>query len=223
METTPMNDTDPEEGASASSNDARMLMVSFAEPERDLLQSVFFNAPFVIQLARAPGGWRTLSEHELLALGLSVEQRAAVLALQVLVQLSYPVLPKLTFLRPAELARIYGHRLGGLMHEVMFAVALDGKCHFLAEVEIATGGAHSLAVRPRDVLRPLLRGGASTFVLVHNHPSGDPTPSPEDLRMTRVVADCADAIGVPMIDHLIIGARGGGYRSLLELGVLERV
>jgi DNA repair protein RadC len=105
----------------------------------------------------------------------------------------------------------------------MLAVGLDGKSHFLAEVEIAAGGSHGLAVRPRDVLRPLLRAGASAFILLHNHPSGDPTPSKEDVAMTRLVAECAASVDVPFVDHVIVGGRGGGVVSLLELGVIAPV
>jgi len=107
------------------------------------------------------------------------------------------------------------------MHEVMLAIALDGLNHFLAEIEVGMGGLHRLAVHPRDVIRPLLRAGATAFILLHNHPSGDPTPSQEDITMTRLMVECANAIGLPLVDHVIIGGRGGGYSSLLDLGVVE--
>jgi DNA repair protein RadC len=194
---------------------------TLAEPEGELLRAVFRGAPFLSRLARAPGGWRTLSKCELDALKLTPEDQEAVCALQTLVQRSYPVLPKHKIIDSGVVASIYGHRLGGLMHEVMIALALDGKNHFLAEVEVGRGGTHRLAVAPRDVIRPLLRTGASTFILLHNHPSGDPTPSPEDLKMTRTMVDCANTVGLPMVDHVIIGGQGGGYRSLLDLGVIE--
>lgn len=191
------------------------------EPEGELLRAVFRGASFVSRLARAPGGWRTLSKHELNAIGLSDEDLEAVRALQTLVQRSYPDMPKLQIVNSASVARIYKHRLGGLMHEVMLAIALDGKNHFLAEVEVGMGGLHQLAVAPRDVIRPLLRAGASSFILLHNHPSGDPTPSVEDLTMTRVMVACANAVGLPLVDHVIIGGRGGGYSSLLDLRMIE--
>ena len=70
----------------------------------------------------------------------------------------------------------------------------------------------------RDVLRIALREAASAFVLVHNHPSGDPTPSDEDVAFTRAVADSGVIVGTPMLDHVIIARRRSS--SLLELGVL---
>jgi DNA repair protein RadC len=191
-----------------------------AEPEAALLRAVFRHASFVTRLARAPGGWRTLSEYELDALGLTGEEKNGVRALQTLVQRSYPELPKLKFPNSDAIGHVYGHRLGGLMREVMLAVALDGRNNFLGEVEIATGGAHSIAIRPRDVVRPLVRIGARAFVLVHNHPSSDPNPSVEDIAFTRQVMECASAIGVPLVDHVIVAGRGGGFTSLLALGVI---
>jgi DNA repair protein RadC len=185
------------------------------------LRAVFRGAPFTSRLARAPGGWRTLSIHELNALGLSHEEREAVVALQELVQRSYPRMARHKIVDSAGVASLYGHRLGGLMYEVMLAIALDGKNRFIAEVQVAMGGLHSLSVQPRDVIRPLLRTGATAFILVHNHPGGDPTPSVEDMTMTRAMVECANVVGVPMVDHVIIGGRGGGYCSLLDLGVIE--
>jgi DNA repair protein RadC len=215
-----MNDNQEDGGAPSEQN---TFPDALAEPEGDLLRSAFFDAPFVPRLARAPGGWRTLSKHELEALDLTLEEQDAVVALQLLVQLSYPHLPTLSLINSATVARVYEHRLGGLVHEVMFAIGLDGKNHFRAEVEVAIGGAHSLAVTPRDILRPLIRAGASSFILVHNHPSGDPTPSPQDIALTRRLIDCANGIELPLVDHVIIGARGGGYVSCLDLGVIERI
>ncbi len=65
-----------------------------------------------------------------------------------------------------------------------------------------------------DVLRPVLRSGARAFLLVHNHPSDDPLSSLEDLAMTRALARAAKTVGVPLIDDVIVGARGGGLPLL---------
>lgn len=210
-------------GRGPPEQDKYALSDALAEPEGELLRALFRGAPFVSRLARAPGGWRTLSDHELDELGLAVDERKAVQALQLLVQRSYPELPRHTITCPTDVGRMYERRLGGLVREVMVAVALDGRNHVIAELEIAAGGAHGFAVRPRDVLRPLLRTGASAFILLHNHPSGDPTPSKEDVVLTQRVAECAVAVDVPLVDHVVVGARGGGFVSLLSLGVVEPV
>jgi DNA repair protein RadC len=77
---------------------------------------------------------------------------------------------------------------------------------------------------PRDVLRPALVHAAWGFILVHNHPSGDPTPSDADFRMTRRIREAADVIGIKFLDHVIIGChsdtRALPYFSFREAGVL---
>ncbi len=111
-------------------------------------------------------------------------------------------------------------RLAWLEHEEVWLLALDGRNALKSAQRVAQGGLHGCALTPRDVLRPAVRDAASAFVLVHNHPSGDPSPSPEDVEMTRAVAIGGDVVGIPLLDHVVI-ARGGA-ESLLELGALER-
>jgi DNA repair protein RadC len=84
---------------------------------------------------------------------------------------------------------------------------------------VAQGGANSCALTARDILRPALRDGASAIILVHNHPSGDPTPSDADINMTSEVDVACAAIGLPLLDHVVVGSEGAA--SLLELGVVH--
>jgi DNA repair protein RadC len=105
-------------------------------------------------------------------------------------------------------------RLALLEHEEVWLLALDGQNSLKSARRIAQGGAHGCALTTRDVLSPALRDAASAIVLVHNHPSGDPTPSPEDVQMTRAVAAACDVVGVPLLDHVVV-ARGGAS-SLFE-------
>jgi DNA repair protein RadC len=109
-------------------------------------------------------------------------------------------------------------RLAGLDHEEVWMLALDGRNGLKTARRIARGGLHGCALTPRDVLHPALRDAASALVLVHNHPSGEPAPSTEDVEMTRVLAVACDVVGVPLLDHVIV-ARGGAS-SLLELGAI---
>ena len=90
--------------------------------------------------------------------------------------------------------------------EVMYAIALDGRNRVIAMCEVSRGGLHACAVTARDVLRPMVACGASSFILVHNHPSGDPTASPEDVKFTRVVRAAAEVVGTPLVDHVIVGS-----------------
>ncbi len=107
-------------------------------------------------------------------------------------------------------------RLGALEHEEVWLLSLDGANGLIRSRRVAQGGLHGCALLPRDVLRPALRDAASAFILVHNHPSGDPTPSPDDVDMTRQLAQAARLVGTPLLDHIVV-ARGGAS-SLLDLG-----
>ncbi len=105
-------------------------------------------------------------------------------------------------------------RLAALEHEEVWLLSLDGKYGLKSARRIAQGGLHGCALLTRDVLSPALRDGASAIVLVHNHPSGDPTPSPEDIAMTRAVRAAGELVGIPLLDHVVV-ARSGA-RSIGE-------
>lgn len=105
-------------------------------------------------------------------------------------------------------------RLSLLEHEEVWLLTLDGQNALKSSRRIAQGGTHGCALTTRDVLSPALRDRASAIVLVHNHPSGDPTPSPEDIQMTRAIAAACEVVGVPLLDHVVV-ARGGAA-SLFE-------
>lgn len=87
---------------------------------------------------------------------------------------------------------------------------LNGRRELLAEEVIARGGPGGVVVQPRQILARALEVGASGLTLVHNHPSGDPTPSDLDRRFTRKLAVAAEALGIRLHDHLIV-ARGGQH------------
>jgi len=109
-------------------------------------------------------------------------------------------------------------RLAGLDHEEVWLLSLDGRNGLRAARRVAQGGLHGCALTPRDILRPALRHAASALILLHNHPSGDPTPSDDDVRMTRAVAAACDVVGIPLLDHVVV-ARSGST-SLRDLGIL---
>ncbi len=109
-------------------------------------------------------------------------------------------------------------RIASLDHEELWALVLDGHQGLRAARLVARGGLHGLHVGARDPLRLALRDGGSAFVLVHNHPSGDPSASDEDVRFTAQVARAADVVGMPLLDHVIVARNG--YASLLDDGLL---
>lgn len=109
-------------------------------------------------------------------------------------------------------------RLCTLYYEELWLLALDGHHGLRAARRVASGGIHGLHVASRDALRVALREGASAFVLVHDHPSGDPTPSPEDLAFTRAIERAAALVGTPLLDHVVVARRRA--ISMLEVGLI---
>jgi DNA repair protein RadC len=115
---------------------------------------------------------------------------------------------------PADVFRCVAPRLAGVAQEVFLVVGVDIRNGLLDIVEVARGTVIGVEVHPREVFRPLVRMAAAGGVLVHNHPSGDPTPSPEDVELTRRLREVGTILGIPIIDHVVIGDRD--YRSIVE-------
>lgn len=109
--------------------------------------------------------------------------------------------------------------LGGLGTESLHAVGLDTRLRRVCEVVLAHGGMSQAVVDPRDVFVPCLRAGASCVVLVHNHPSGDPSPSADDRRLTARLAMAGQLVGVQVADHVIVTVRA--YHSIAADGPLS--
>jgi DNA repair protein RadC len=114
----------------------------------------------------------------------------------------------------SQVARWAFRRLSALDHEELWVLALDAGSGLRAARRVAMGGLHGLFVAARDPLRVALREGASAFILVHNHPSGDPTPSAEDVEFTERMARAADVVGTPLVDHVVVA--GDASVSMLE-------
>jgi DNA repair protein RadC len=119
---------------------------------------------------------------------------------------------------PADVFRHFHARLRDVRHERFLLLLLDGRHRMLREVVVSQGTLTASLVHPREVFRPALREAAAAVVLVHNHPSGDPSPSREDREITERLARAGDLLGVPVLDHVVVAERG--YASLRELGAL---
>jgi DNA repair protein RadC len=98
--------------------------------------------------------------------------------------------------------------------EVFLVVLLDVKHRFLKDVRVSTGILNGSLVHPREVFAPAVLERAASVVLVHNHPSGDPAPSAEDREVTRRLRSAGEIVGIPVLDHVIIGERS--YFSFRE-------
>ena len=122
---------------------------------------------------------------------------------------------------PYDVYKLLRPRLAGLEVEVGVVLGLSARNDIAFELEIGRGEPTSVPIHPREVFRPLIRHGTVGGIFVHNHPSGDPTPSCDDIALTHRLVTVGDIIGIPLIDHIVIAA--GGYRSLAtELGEAYR-
>lgn len=110
--------------------------------------------------------------------------------------------------------------LSQLEEERFLAIPADARNRPLGRLELAKGGLHTCPVSPSDVFRALLRAAASGVVFVHNHPSGDPSPSPEDIALTERLVRAGELVGVRVLDHLIIASEG--TFSFADMGLMPR-
>jgi DNA repair protein RadC len=99
---------------------------------------------------------------------------------------------------------------------VFLVLLLDGRNRLLGELRISEGTLTAALVHPREVFAPAIRLAAAAIVLIHNHPSGDPTPSPEDVALTDRLRRAGELIGIKVLDHVVVGQ--GRFVSMAEVG-----
>ncbi len=102
--------------------------------------------------------------------------------------------------------------------EYFLALLLDGKNRIISRAQISEGSLNQSIVHPREVFNAAVRASAAAVILLHNHPTGDPTPSPEDLEVTRRLCEAGQLLGIKVLDHIIIGE--GAFYSFVEKGQL---
>ena len=119
---------------------------------------------------------------------------------------------------PKDVANLVMAEMAAFDQEHLRVVLLNTKNEVLSIQEIYIGNVNSSVVRPGEVLRPAVRDNAPSVIVVHNHPSGDPTPSPEDIAITRELLAAGKLLGIDLLDHLVVGS-GNRYVSLNEKGL----
>ncbi len=117
---------------------------------------------------------------------------------------------------PLKAAERFRERLWEATHEHFFSVALDARLGVIGEALIAQGGLSEVHVRPREAFRPVLDRNGCAVLFVHNHPTGDPEPSTEDVALTGRLVLAGEILGVRVVDHVIVAR--GGFVSLRERG-----
>lgn len=119
---------------------------------------------------------------------------------------------------PGDVFRRLGPLLRDRKQEEFWVVYLDSQNRILSERRITVGLLNSSLVHPREVFAPAIAGAAASLILAHNHPSGDPDPSPEDLDVTVQMVESGRLLGIPVRDHVVLG--DGAFVSLLERGLM---
>jgi DNA repair protein RadC len=119
---------------------------------------------------------------------------------------------------PEEVYAAFGPLMEDLKREVFRIALLDAQNGLLRDRIVSEGTLSASLVHPREVFKPAILESAASVILLHNHPSGDPTPSREDVRLTRQLADCARLLDLRIHDHVIIGR--GTYLSFAQKGIL---
>ena len=197
-------------------SDTELLSVLLGAGSRS--SSAMSAARELLRVSDGLGGLTGLSPEAFLGPGIGPATVAIVLAaLEVGRRLARGEIPEREPLRaPAQVATYLRLRYGVSDQEVMGALYLDSRHRLIGEKELFRGTLSRASVEPRPILRHGLLQAAAGFVLFHTHPSGDPSPSAEDLAFTRRIASAGETVGVRLIDHLIVGR--GSWVSLRERG-----
>jgi DNA repair protein RadC len=118
---------------------------------------------------------------------------------------------------PADAASLLMLEMGSLEQENVRTLLLDTKNRLLASPTVYIGNVNSSIIRVSEIFRAAVRENATALIMAHNHPSGDPTPSPEDVQVTRAIVEAGQLLGIEVLDHLVIGHQR--FVSLKERGL----
>lgn len=117
---------------------------------------------------------------------------------------------------PEKVAMYFMPRMKFLEYEQVRLLILDGKNGLVNDLEISNGSFNAAMASPREIFYNAIKHGAVSIIILHNHPSGDPSPSREDILLTKRLADTGRMVGIPLLDHIIIG--DNRYTSMKESG-----
>lgn len=125
---------------------------------------------------------------------------------------------KVTIRSPGDAAGYMMEDLRYLAKEHFICLFLNTKNHVIGQETLSMGSLNASIVHPREVFRAAIKRGSASIICAHNHPSGDPAPSQEDIEITRRLSDAGDIVGIDVLDHIIIG--DGTFVSLKEKGLM---
>jgi DNA repair protein RadC len=119
---------------------------------------------------------------------------------------------------PDDAAAIVQYEMGALETEHLRTILLDTRNRVIKIAEIYKGSLNTSVIRVGEVFRDAVRANAASIIVVHNHPSGDPTPSPEDVAVTRAIIDAGELLNIEVLDHLVIGKQAFVSMKAKSLG-----
>lgn len=122
------------------------------------------------------------------------------------------------FTSPQQVFDYFHHEFRDSRKEYFLALLLDGKNRIIRRVQVSEGSLNQSIVHPREVFSQAVKESAAALILVHNHPTGDPAPSGEDIAVTRRLREAGELMGIKVLDHIIVG--DGEYVSFVERGLL---
>ncbi len=109
---------------------------------------------------------------------------------------------------PDDVVAVLGSKLAKEKREHFLVLLLNARHELISKVTVSIGSLNASVVHPREVFLPAVVGSAASIVLVHNHPSGDPEPSEEDISITKRLVECGELFGIGVLDHVIVADRG---------------
>ena len=119
---------------------------------------------------------------------------------------------------PADTIPVLEAELGSKSAEVFLALAMNTKNHVIAILPVSQGSLNASIVHPRELFQRAILSNGASLILAHNHPSGDASPSPEDIALTRRLVEAGQLLDIPILDHIILGY--GNFYSFKEHGLI---
>ena len=138
-------------------------------------------------------------------------------ALELGYRMKHESLEKATIHSPEEAAQLILHDMGALEQEELWVILLDTRNKLISIENIYRGSLNSSQVRVGELFKNAIRRNSASLIVAHNHPSGDPTPSPDDIAVTRAIVEAGKLLDVDVLDHLVIGS--GKFISMKQRGL----
>ncbi len=202
-------------GRAESISDAGLLSILIGERSGERAEALLAEHPI------PDGFWRMCGEDLVALEGVGPAGAARVLACLEMSRraAAWRSSPRTIISTPEDVVALCSAQLRGQDREHFWCLALNTKNQLLKMEEVSIGSLNASIVHPRELFKAAVRVSAASIVLVHNHPSGDPTPSGADVQLTRRLVKAGDVLGIEVLDHVVIGD-GGEHSSLRDLGLM---